>query len=289
MGIPAGLGYRSPDGATLYQLDVWPSPEGEWPLHPFCIEETIRENSRRHHESCCPYMILVLMLDGGLTYRCGDADEFDLLAGHALVIPQGSGYSFRSMPSKRYRKLVLEIKGSQLKNISEALRLDHPFLFKPDDFQALADRLRALVPLIQGEREADLPLVLGMTYEIMAAISTCARKREPKAKQLLLKAKAYLENPPDEKFTIAMLAVKLGVCQSLLDKVFRQELGLSPQEYRMAMRFEKAKLYLESSSMPLKVIALRLGYANQLYFSNDFKRRSGVSPRDYRASATEKT
>jgi len=57
---------------------------------------------------------------------------------------------------------------------------------------------------------------------------------------------------------------------------------MSPQAYRIAARMEDAKRLLESGSMPLKEISARLGYASQLYFSSDFKRRFGLSPKAYR-------
>ena len=48
----------------------------------------------------------------------------------------------------------------------------------------------------------------------------------------------------------------------------------------------RAKLLLQTTPMPVAVIGQQVGYDDQLYFSRVFKKRVGMSPSDYRKSAS---
>ena len=274
---------KPPEGTRFYQLDMWLSSEGEWPVHPYCIEEVLRHGHREYEERNCRCMILVLMLDGGLLYKCGNEPEFAVGKGKALIIPQGSDYSFHSTASRHYHKLVLEFKGPLLDATAGMLRLNRRILFEPRDFEALLARFRKLGALIKSERQEDIPPAVGLTHELLTEIAQETRNDSSEQK-LLEKAKSVLGYSLDSRIGIASLAAELGVCHSLLDKLFRKELGVSPREYRKRRRISEAKHLLSQTSLPIKEISHRMGYANQLYFSNDFKRNCGVSPRMFRRS-----
>lgn len=63
---------------------------------------------------------------------------------------------------------------------------------------------------------------------------------------------------------------------------FNEYTGLSPMEYLMRIRIDKAKEYLTGSSLNIKEISSIVGYENPLYFSRVFKKKAGVSPSEYR-------
>jgi len=283
MGSISKSYYHPPGGTLLYKLDVWPLPEGEWPLHPFCVEEAIRDNYREYHEDSCRYMVVTFMLEGCVIYSGDGSGDLSVESGSVLIIPQGASYSFHSMPGcMRYHKLVLEVKGPLLQAYCAALRLDRWTLLRPMTFEALVQNVRGLAEIIRNGLDGDLPTALGAVHELLTSLSQEARSQEPVEKQLVFKAKAHLEDPANMGKGIAKLAAELGVSQSVLDKAFKQELGVSPRDYRLSKRAEIAKYYLVQTGMSMKEIALRLGYANQLYFSNDFSKRFGVSPKAYR-------
>lgn len=72
-----------------------------------------------------------------------------------------------------------------------------------------------------------------------------------------------------------------GVSQRQLDRVFRQHLGVSPKLLSRVARFQKALTRLKSDpGCTLASVAVECGYYDQSHFVRDFKRFSGVPPRE---------
>ena len=63
---------------------------------------------------------------------------------------------------------------------------------------------------------------------------------------------------------------------------FRSIMKVSPMQYIVSLRIATAKGYLESSSKSIAEIANEVGYDNALYFSRLFKKRTGMTPSEYR-------
>lgn len=63
---------------------------------------------------------------------------------------------------------------------------------------------------------------------------------------------------------------------------FKEYTGMSPLEYLIKIRIDKARELLLDSSLSIKEIASVTGYDNALYFSRVFKKLEGSSPRQYR-------
>ncbi len=82
--------------------------------------------------------------------------------------------------------------------------------------------------------------------------------------------------------TVEQLAGRNCVSASTLSRLFRTHLGQSPMEYVIRQRMKHARQLLLENKLPIKEIAGRAGYHNALYFSSEFRRVSGLSPREFR-------
>ena len=77
-------------------------------------------------------------------------------------------------------------------------------------------------------------------------------------------------------------AAECGISKYHFLRVFEQVTGSTPIEYQNRIRIERAKLLLEESNTPISEIAARLGYTSPAYFSDAFKKKTGLSPSQYR-------
>ena len=115
---------------------------------------------------------------------------------------------------------------------------------------------------------------------------TSPRKPEYNAKVYVEYAVNYLQaNYHNAK--INDVAQKIGINRSYLTSIFRQQMGISPQEYLMQYRMDKAREILLESDISVQEIALRVGYDNALTFSKIFKSYYGLSPAYYRQEKRE--
>lgn len=74
----------------------------------------------------------------------------------------------------------------------------------------------------------------------------------------------------------------MGISRTYLNRVFQKELGVSSQEFLMNFRLHKAANLLISSNLPVTEISAEVGYADSLAFSKAFKKKFGLSPKNYR-------
>jgi AraC-like DNA-binding protein len=80
------------------------------------------------------------------------------------------------------------------------------------------------------------------------------------------------------------IARRLEVSHPTLRRVFRRSMGLSPSEYRIRRRIERACALLMLHSV--KEVAARLGYNDAFTFSAQFKSVMKTSPRNFRQNLT---
>ena len=76
----------------------------------------------------------------------------------------------------------------------------------------------------------------------------------------------------------------IGMSGSNFQKFFKQKTGISPHQYSLKMRLEKACLLLSSGADNISSIAADCGFSDRYAFSKAFSRYIGVPPARYRQS-----
>lgn len=87
-----------------------------------------------------------------------------------------------------------------------------------------------------------------------------------------------------EKIKITDIADMVGINRSYLSNLFKKELSVSPQEFLINYRLDKAAQMLSETEDSVGNVASAVGYADPLAFSKAFKQKFGVSPRAYRSN-----
>ena len=97
----------------------------------------------------------------------------------------------------------------------------------------------------------------------------------------------YIEKNYYNPIKIDTLAQNLHMSRNHLYSLFKQEYLVSPQEFLISYRIEKAKKLLVNKQIhtSIKEIALSVGFENPLYFSRLFHKRTGMSPSEFRKKA----
>ena len=94
------------------------------------------------------------------------------------------------------------------------------------------------------------------------------------------------EHFTDNTLCLNDIAASANVSPAYLSALFKKNQGISISDFITSQRISAAARYLSATSMSLKEISLKCGYANQYYFSNSFKKKMGITPSAYREQHT---
>ncbi|GMK40473.1 hypothetical protein PCCS19_35290 [Paenibacillus sp. CCS19] len=86
----------------------------------------------------------------------------------------------------------------------------------------------------------------------------------------------------DDKLSLQDAAAHVRMSPSHLSKIFAQETGETFIEYVMQMRIRKAMELLLATNDKTYEVAFKVGYNDAHYFSNVFRKATGMTPRDFR-------
>ncbi|MDF3057111.1 MAG: AraC family transcriptional regulator [Rariglobus sp.] len=81
-------------------------------------------------------------------------------------------------------------------------------------------------------------------------------------------------------------ALATGLSAGHLDRLFVQQLGLTPHAYLQKRRLESALAALAGSEVPAKKIAYDLGFSSASHFTHWLRNATGKSPREVRAGSS---
>jgi AraC family transcriptional regulator len=97
---------------------------------------------------------------------------------------------------------------------------------------------------------------------------------------------AILQRPEGEH-SIEELAAQAGVTPTHFCRIFKKATGVSPHQYVMKARLNRAQHMLEQSEASMATIADSLGFTSQSHFTRAFRQFAGETPSDFRRRGRE--
>ena len=94
--------------------------------------------------------------------------------------------------------------------------------------------------------------------------------------------KYVVENYRNQDFSLQMMSEHFGIQPSYISKLFKKHMGVNFLAYLEQLRIEKACELLSDEKLPIKQIAIEVGYASDLTFRRAFKKCKGVNPNSYK-------
>ena len=141
---------------------------------------------------------------------------------------------------------------------------------------------RELQAMMLRRRAPAKRIILCGVKEVVFRASTSALKT-PTA--LVQRTKEFIDQHAFEGITAADVVARLHVSRSLADLRFREVTGTSILEAILARRLDEVKRLLRETDLRISEIAARCGYRDANYLKNLFKKRTGMSMREWRAQS----
>ncbi len=100
------------------------------------------------------------------------------------------------------------------------------------------------------------------------------------------KAKTYIAENNSQILTVRDVSDYVHLNPEYFTRLFKKETGLNIKNYIIDSKIASAKDMLLSTTLPVSMIALELGYSNFSHFTQMFRKAEGVTPSEYRAKMT---
>lgn len=91
----------------------------------------------------------------------------------------------------------------------------------------------------------------------------------------------YIKANLNEKISIEHLSNKACMSKATFYRLFKRELGISPNDYILAEKMNRAKVLLANPANKIAFISYELGFADANYFIRAFKKIVGITPGAY--------
>ena len=94
--------------------------------------------------------------------------------------------------------------------------------------------------------------------------------------------KDYIDTHFDEDLSLSVMSSRFYISRYQISRLFKQIFGTGYKEYILSIRMNAAAQMLQKTDARLYEISLAVGFDEQSYFSNVFKKTFGVNPQTYR-------
>ena len=102
------------------------------------------------------------------------------------------------------------------------------------------------------------------------------------SKRKLQQAIDYIQAHLDEEIRLENIARNVEIDSSYFCQLFKNSMGVSPYNYVIQQRIERAKQLLSKSNLSITHVALECGFADSSHFAKHFRKTAGMSATKYR-------
>ena len=152
------------------------------------------------------------------------------------------------------------------------------------DMRQIFDTDDGFIRLMDGgqKQEEFTGWLIQVACQIHEAINL---RRDTTNRQVIEEAKRYIqEHYPDPDLSVEMICRQLHMSPAYFSTMFKKETGQTYVAYLTEVRLNKAVELLNETNDKTYVIARKVGYQEQNYFSYVFKKKYGLSPSKFRGA-----
>ncbi len=255
------------------------APEGDEPFWLEMAGISYCDGSYMIQRKNAGVYVFEYILSGTGTVRVG-GKEYTASEGDCYILRKGTDHKYWCGDRNPWTKVFFNVGGELVERLLDVYGLTGRVVLHgckvKELFMEFYKLTRQNMPVEEITRACGLKL-----HEILQTAYADTRdvpELSPEAAAL----KRFLDERVEQKVTIEEMAASIYRSKDYAIKLFKQEFGQTPYTYFIRKKMDVAKSFLKSTTMSVKQIAFQLGYDDQHYFSNIFKKETGMSPRQYR-------
>lgn len=229
-----------------------------------------------------------------LTQKVGDRLHQSVLQkGDSILVPAGQP-SYWSWQEQSCSSLHIWLKPELIEQSTQASEIDLQQLtfvncFGQQDLQLHQIAMLLFAELNSGGIMGQLyvesltqVLVIHLLRHYSTITQTITSENRSLTRIQLQQAIDYIHTHLDRELSLVEIAGVVNISPTYFASLFKRAIGISPHQYVIQQRVERAKIMLSKTDLTIADIALKVGFSSQSHLTQHFKRLTGMTPKQVR-------
>jgi len=231
------------------------------------------------------YLLVYCTKGSGIVLLLGE--QVPVAADQFFIVPKGEVFKYYSVLDVKSQLLTAFFDGKKVKQMEKEFAVVRHLI--PSVTNRVANREMLFDEIFnnlsKGFHDENLEYVNFCFGHLLATFIYAYKTSDDIADEsnpVVRRAINYLNKNLGIKLSLDQLAKEVGYSPTYFTTLFKKETNYSPISYFSHLKIVKACELLDYTNMKIKEISFHLGYSDPYYFTKDFKKKMGLSPRNYR-------
>lgn len=230
----------------------------------------------------------VLITNGEGVFESKETGKVKINSGDGFILFPGVWHRYKPNKAIGWNEQWVGFSGKVAKEMMNNGFFDaqNPIIHKCNRTSIL-NYFDTLFKLFSNEPFGYQRLASGICMQLMAEAYNIQQSKDndDHLNSLVAYAKHWMYKKINSSIDLKQLAADYGVSYSKFRIDFKKQTGISPLQYYLQLKIEKAKELLAQSNKTQKEIAYSLGFDSDYYFNRLFKEKVGKTPNAFRKEA----
>ncbi len=208
--------------------------------------------------------------------------KYPIQPGSVLFLFPGMWHRYKPNKKTGWKEHFIGFLGDFTKNIfQETFISPHKPIIYIGFQDLIMKQISELIEQIKEEKPGYQQVCSGLILYIISNILSINKNKEFSGRDIerkIRKACLALRENLNVNINVEQLAKDSNIGYSHFRRVFKKYTGLSPAQYHLKLRLQKARDLLISTNMSIKQIAYEMGFQSNFYFTRIFTQKMGDSP-----------
>lgn len=260
------------------------SPYAETEILPLRISRFgITNPDQRYYIERLPSPCFILeYIVSGVGYLTVGGEKYKLTAGDAYLIHPGDFCEYYADGDDPYKKYWINFSAELFFNEMLKAYGITDRVFHGVDLSQSFEKLFSLENVSAFNDDLYIPaskIIFGMIMDIALKKKDGS---ESAGRDIAAAVRYILSKSVASPISISDVASKVFRSENDVIRQFRKRYGITPYSYLLELRIKMAKNLLGNTDKTLAEIAAHLCFSSEYHFSNTFKKKVGISPKEYR-------
>ena len=220
--------------------------------------------------------IIEYILKGKGYIKCNEK-KHTVHAGQTYIIRNYTSHEYWADKNDPYEKVWINVSGTLVHHMLEAFNLLEPVIIRTVDLSSYFYEIKDIL-----SKSHDTEAISLVLLEMFFRISESTQFQQQRDMPLANKIQKELDKNINTTISAADIAKLFNVTSVYANRVFKAKYGQTIKQYINETALKKAAYWLKHSDLSVGEISDLLGYCNDNYFSCQFKKMYGISPKQYR-------